>query len=353
MRPIFAFLLLSCSLLGFCAEAAQLQYQVTWPVPDQSAKARKSAEVAAFKEVLIRASGTKKVLDAFYVRESYKKTSSFVRTFQYLREVDKTTREVQLFIKFQFEQEAITSLINDAGQPMWSGSLPVSLFWLAYEQEGQRQVLTSTTADDNPVKEMLQKQATRRGLPTILPLMDLEDSMQVGISDIWGRFPQPVIDASTRYGSEAIVAGRVIESGQLWQGRFFINLGGQSEYKDFESAEQEQLLAAMMDWVGETLCVKYCVKESAQNIRESWRLMVTDIGSFEAFRGLMDYLQALPAIRKAEVFEVNGRQVIISIDLVGEVASLVQAMEIDNKLYPIDDGLPQTDPNLLIYQWRP
>ena len=89
----------------------------------------------------------------------------------------------------------------------------------------------------------------------------------------------------------------------------------------------------------------------------TWQLLVTDVGSFSSYRKLMDYLAQLSAIRKAEVAEVRGRQLLISVDLVGDVGSLVQAIELDNKMIPVEDNKAlasgQLEQNLLIYQWRP
>ena len=103
-----------------------------------------------------------------------------------------------MFLAVQFDANAVQRLLQDAAVPMWSGSRPVTLMWLAYEQDYNRQVVATSTPMDQPVKHNLMQQMHRRGLPVVLPLMDLEDEMRVSASDIWGRFPEPVINASSR-----------------------------------------------------------------------------------------------------------------------------------------------------------
>ena len=237
----------------------------------------------------------------------------------------------------------------------------MSLFWVVYEDELQRQVINSTSAiSELELKKEFLHQARRRGLPVVFPLMDLEDSMLISTSDIWGRFVEPVTAASARYGSKAVVAGRLLESGGQWQGRFLLLLGDEQLSADFEADDSAKVIAQLIDWTGERLCDVYCVQEqrtAATSEQVTWQLLVTDVGSFSSYRKLMDYLAQLSAIRKAEVAEVRGRQLLISVDLVGDVGSLVQAIELDNKMIPVEDNKAlangQLEQNLLIYQWRP
>ena len=51
-----------------------------------------------------------------------------------------------------------------------------------------------------------------RGLPLVMPIMDLTDLSAVTITDVWGRFSQPVAQASARYMAEAVVVIRVSNS---------------------------------------------------------------------------------------------------------------------------------------------
>ena len=57
-------------------------------------------------------------------------------------------------------------------------------------------------------------QTQAMGLPVSLPLMDLDDNMAVTATDVWGRFADPVLKASQRYGAEMVVLGKLSPEGR-------------------------------------------------------------------------------------------------------------------------------------------
>lgn len=333
--------LLVIGLVFICTAAMGAQssdlYRVEWPVADRSQSAYQQALLAAFKEVVVRSSGTQRALEAFYVQESYKKLASFIRTYQYQplpKSEDPEAPTLQLV--FHFDGNAVRRLLQDAAVPMWSGSQPVTLMWIAYEDNFERKVLNTGTSAEEPVLLSVMEQIKRRGLPVVLPLMDLEDEIQVTSADIWGLFPDPILAASQRYGSDSVLAGRLVNQGVNWRGRFMLSVDNQQLYRDFESETQDGLLQQAIDWLGESLCDVYCVAESFT--LNQWRLLIQDVGSFYSYRKLMDYLESLSAIRRVELSQLKGRSVMVSVDLVGEVDSLIQAIALDRKLIPVNDS---------------
>jgi hypothetical protein len=311
-------------------------YRVEWPVMDRSQQAYQEALLASFKEVVVRASGTQRALDAFYVQESYKKLPSFIRTYQYLPLPKSDEPNAPKYnLVFHFDANAIRRLLQDAAVPMWSGSQPVTVMWIAYEDNFERKVLNSATPTEDSILQSMKRQVERRGLPVVLPLMDLEDELAVTSSDIWGLFPEPIMNTSIRYGSDAVFAGRLVNQGSGWSGRFLLNVNNQPVYQDFEAETSDNLLLQAIDWLGESLCNVYCVAESFTV--NQWRLLIQDVGSFYSYRKLMDYLESLSAIRRVELAQLKGRSIMVNVDLVGDVESLIQAIELDRKLLPETD----------------
>ncbi|MEE4246687.1 MAG: DUF2066 domain-containing protein [Kangiellaceae bacterium] len=325
--------LLAVSVIALSLPAAMGQendlYVVEWPVPNRTNSAQNNALIASFKEVIVRASGSARALDAFYVQEAYKKANSYIRTFQYQDNGD--NEELPLKLIFQFDPVAVQNLLQDSALPMWSGSQPVSLIWLSYENNFQRELISTNTASDNPVYQSVIDNKIRRGLPVILPLMDLDDQMNVSISDIWGQFPEPILNASQRYGAEAVIAGRLFQQGQGFEGSFMLSINNQIKYQNFLADDQQTVIASMTDWLGEQLCNQFCVREVVSN-NDNWQLMVKDVGGFASYRALMDYLESLAAIRNVEVSRLNKRTLILDVDLVGDINSLTQAIDLDQKL---------------------
>ncbi|NVJ60943.1 MAG: DUF2066 domain-containing protein [Gammaproteobacteria bacterium] len=335
-RVIIALCLLSASIVAHAAETNA--FQAFQPVSDRSKPAQDRAMLQAFKEILVRASGTRRALDAFYVQESYKKVSSFVRTFEY-REVevnDNGQSKDQLMLVVTFDRVAVRRLLQDSSVPMWGGRIPVTLIWLAYEDNYERKVVTAEKPESSTAGELLVQQVQRRGLPLVLPLMDLEDTMIVRPSDIWGRFSSPIGEASQRYGSEAVMAGRLVETSGQWEAKVMLDINGRQILQDFSSSSQQGTVDQMIDWLGESLCDVYCVTETYTS-NNQWKLIVKDVGSFYSYRSLLNYLEKLPAIRKVEMSSVKARNAMVTVDLVGDVQALKQAINLDRKLVLVDD----------------
>ncbi|NVJ50852.1 MAG: DUF2066 domain-containing protein [Gammaproteobacteria bacterium] len=320
------------------AEAATNdRFRVKVKVEDRSGGAQQQGMIRAFREVIIRASGTKRALEAFYIQESFKKVASFIRTYEYREgELDPQTQSRPLYLIVTFDGNSIRRLLQDSAVPMWSGSIPVSLLWMAHEETGQRQVVNASESEQAAMKSRLIEQANRRGLPVLFPLMDLEDEMLLSVSDVWGRFTDPIIAASERYGSDVIVAGRIINDDGNWQGRYFLKINERQFLQDFSGNEADSVVAEMMDWLAESLCEVYCVTESF-TANNQWQLLVQDVGSFYSYRSLLNYLERLSAIRKVEVAASKGRMTMLNVDLVGDIDALRQAIQLDGKLVVVTD----------------
>ena len=74
--------------------------------------------------------------------------------------------------------------------------------------EANKRVAFGEADDSEAARAALLSIAEQRGLPIVLPLVDGEDLARLGFSDLWGEFSEPVIEASARYGADAILIGR-------------------------------------------------------------------------------------------------------------------------------------------------
>ncbi len=119
-----------------------------------------------------------------------------------------------------FDARAIEAALVAREQPIWGPERPLTLLWLAIDTgQGERNILSAGEASGDLGPEFRELQirirdeivavANERGLPLTLPLMDLEDMSALSFVDIWAGFNAQVSRASTRYGADAILTGRV------------------------------------------------------------------------------------------------------------------------------------------------
>jgi len=327
-------------------------YLVKWPVAEQSKTARWKASLAGFKEVLVRKSGSRGILDSYEVQQAYRKVTDYLQRFEYVDQ-DSADHEHPYIISLYYEPRLIDGLIKDAKMPLWGANRPVTILWIAVEENFQRRILTDTlhpsqslnrqnsktptsNTDENvDLAASIHKHAVRRGLPVISPLMDLEDELVVSISDIWGRFPSTILQASQRYSADSVLVGRVKQDGEQWTGDFtYINQSTQSSYQVF-AEESSQVIAKMMDKLAELLCSKYCVLEESGE-KNQIVMNVSGVNNFKNFKLLENYLADLSGVKSASAVKINQQSVSFELVLLGQVESVIEDIRLSQKLVAED-----------------
>ena len=342
MEKPLARLFIVCSIIvvgltTFTAKGVEVEglYQVQVPVSDQSNKNQWGAMLKGFQEVLVRKSGSRQVLVAEESRQAFRKVKAYVQRFQYLPNPNQDAAE-PFVIKLDFEPRLVDELIQEAGMPIWGSDRPITILWLAAEENFDRKVLKDDAL--NPLTELLKTDAVRRGIPIIFPLMDLEDELNVTISDIWGRFNNSIVNASGRYGADSVVTGRLAKVGEIWQAKLSYINQGDEQFLEFNVESPELLTETLTDRVAELLCQKYCVIEALTSHKIS--LQVSGINNFASFKKVQDYLQGLSSIRKIEVDKISATTIRFSAALLGDLQSVKDGIELGRKL------ILETEPNI-------
>ena len=317
---LFAVLLISMSVT-YTVKSVELTdlYLVKWPVNDQNKTTRWKASLAGFKQVLIRKSGSKEILRDDGVQKAYRKITNYLQRFEYIPQ-DDSDAEYRYSISLYFEPRLIDAIIRDAKLPLWGANRPLTVLWLAIEDNNQRQIVSA--ASSNEILPVIESNAVRRGLPLITPLMDLEDELAVTTSDVWGRFASSIVQASQRYFSDSLLIGRLQLIGENWKGQFtYVN---QNQEVAFEASKptQEEVIAEMTDKLAELLCDKYCVVEEVGENNEAI-LYLSGISSFAEFKAAEKYLEGLSALRKLSLVAINQGSLELRIALLGNLESLV------------------------------
>lgn len=364
-------------------------YQAEVRVKDQSSKLQHQKLVEGMKEVLIRKSGSRRILQAEVVKQSLGKAQTFLQRYHYtsvpvleqqayahllqanqqqlVGEQSQATNSGELMFPYKlvldFEPRLIDPLIQQSGLTLWGSNRPLSLLWIALERPVATEVPLESGSGaqplPSPIQPLLQRQlikagettepvglelraqAQTRGLPIIFPLMDLEDELNVSVSDVWGRFDQVIEQASIRYGADAILVGRVELLQGSWQGKFSYLNQGESYPFDLVALSLDSLLADAIDQLAELLCAKFCVSEVTET--NQLTMQVSNVTNFAAFKKLQKYLLSLSSVSHLAVIEVKGHSLLLQLDLLGDGAAIRQNIELNQLL--IEQGNP-TEPEL-------
>lgn len=171
-------------------------YQATVPVSDESAATRNPAIKQALLQVLVKLTGERNISKTSGIGPIIERPERFVQQFRYRQTTDAENQQAptpELWV--QFDETALNDALRSYGLTVWGKERPSILVWLAHEDNQVRRLVSF---EETPkYMTMLDQRAAARGLSLLFPLLDLEDTSRLSVSDVWGGFKEPIIAAST------------------------------------------------------------------------------------------------------------------------------------------------------------
>jgi hypothetical protein len=352
-RLLRMFLLVSSALFCSGVQAVEVDnlYRVDIAVKDRGGDSMSKAQLAAFKQVLIRIGGTAGVLENPLIKAQLSKTENYMLQFGYLESEDAVVR-------IEFDSARINRLLRQANEGVWGNRRPLVMLWLAKEKDGERTILADSSHSSLP--GLIKSTSERRGLPVLLPLMDLDDAMQVSVSDIWGRFQQPLSQASARYAADAQVSAKLFQQGETWVIDWqLVTLPDNKPLADTVtsklSGELERIVPGMVDQLADQFAAIYAVAGGSLESDEL-TITVTNVEQPDIYVKVMRQLASLTQVSSVEVVSFNGSNAVFKLGLLGDPASVLSALELDEHLVPLVDEQSSSEEVIVIsrkYAWLP
>lgn len=184
-------------------------YTVRQPVDDQSESNRQQAARQALLEVLSRVTGLGTIPRNQPINSALARPDRFYSEYVFVRSDQASSQDgaAALALEVRFQEQAILELVRTARLPIWWSGRPLSMAWMVVEQDGQRSLLRD--GGQLELGQAMHRQARKRGLPVALPLLDLQDNLQVSSGIVWGNFLPTLIRATDRYGINQLIVGRM------------------------------------------------------------------------------------------------------------------------------------------------
>ncbi|WP_028302809.1 DUF2066 domain-containing protein [Oceanospirillum maris] len=315
-------------------------------VSDQSVEQRKRAAKAGLSEVLVRVSGHKSTLRDKSVQKLLENAESYLAQFSYHENAD-TAKQSRYRLKMRFEGKSLVALLSQSKLSVWGGNRPNVLAWLAIDGPNGRFVVNS---ENNPLlSEVFEAEGQRRGVPILLPLMDLDDERLISVSDIWGQFSDRISAASVRYAPDAIYSGRFYRSGSGWRAHWLMQAGNQRQVIELQSDQIRELFTKSVDALAEILAKKYAVVVSPTHIGD-YAFNVVGIKSIADYSKLNHYLGSLQIVERVEIARIDDSGVAYRVALKGDRSQFLSVLALDSFLESDKatvDGLEQS------FFWRP
>jgi len=333
MHRLFIVLISLLATNSFAAEVANL-YQSPIPVASQSEQERKQLAPQALRQVILKVVGDRSALDLTDLNPLIGRAESLVQQFQYERINDinaDLTQPDRLALLLTFNQSSLNQSLTNLGLPIWSKTRPEVLVWLALD-DGQSRTLIGSENSEHNIASLLVQSADARGLPILLPVMDLQDQAQVKFADVWGDFSQSIESASQRYAPAVTLIARVsLKNAGTSQVHWHAIINGQSE--SWQSrGDLATALNAGIEELTDRLARRFTQVVSRHQFDQQLSLHIDNVRSYADYSRLIGYLSNLQYVTDVQVAKLAAEQVALTLSFKGDVNVLNRTLAIGRVL---------------------
>lgn len=334
--PFASAILFACTVC-FAGSAAGVAvenlYNAQVNVASQSAADREAGIRNALSTVLVKLTGDRNAAKRPEAQVLLKQAERYVEQYQYSQKRASNGQAGQDEVLWVgFDVDAVTRSLQESGMPIWGRNRPYLIVWIGVEESGRRYLIEPGTQSE--LREAVEAAAAARGLPVLLPLMDLEDQAAIDVADVWGNFTDRIARASSRYRANGILVGRVHKepTGQ-WRSRWSLDEGGSSNQWEARSASLREVLATGVDSTADALAHRYAQVLTAST--EELSLAVEGITSTERYAKVRRYLESLESVENLRVAGLEGSRILFRLRLRTDRNGLGQSLTLGDVMVPV------------------
>lgn len=171
-------------------------------VDDQSLRSQQNAGKQALAQVFVKLSGNQNVLREPEISKAVDNYEQFLIASSFLQHSE------TLVFEATFSRTKIESLLLASGLSVWASLRPSGVLWLANETADKQRVMLSQLSAEGLAQKVNLK-SFARGVDIVVPLGDLEDSMNVSVYDIWNQHISKLQGQSIRYATNYLISATV------------------------------------------------------------------------------------------------------------------------------------------------
>jgi len=305
-------------------------YQASAPVSNESASKRKPAIKQALIQVLVKLTGDRNIRKSSGISLLLERPERFVQQYRYQQskpQGDELVQSKELWV--QFDETALNEALRSYSLSIWGKERPSILVWLAHEDKGTRRLVSFEESPEYIA--MLDQRAAARGVSLLFPLLDLEDTSRMNVSDVWGGFKEPVLDASNRYRSNVVLMAKLIQTlPTLWESHWSAYINGQEMHWTNQGELAEIVLEEGVDELVDRLAAQYVNTGSAST--EVLELIVSGINNLDGYAKTLSYLESLQSVSNVQVKQVSENEVMFEIISRGGLTAINQTIALGSTL---------------------
>ena len=321
-------ILLGTTLLPGQAVVVEDLFTVELAVADQTTSLRLESFSEAFQRVIVKASGSDDALRSPAFKRPIERSARYVKQFRYINRSLPDDEEFdggRLFLRIDFDQQSIESLLRENNFPVWGRERPSSLLVISYDVNENIKLVSDDSTPE--LIESLDQAASQHAVPVLFPLMDLQDIALVSISDIVSREYDNIDTLAGRYSPDALLVGQVIgRSGKGWQGDWEVRFADQIFKWKFEASSKKAVIDQVIRHLARILALEYAL-EDHRRVEQSLLLSVSSMDGIHNLITVEKYLKSLNVVDKVRVAMINRDVVTYQLKLRNDASDLQRLID--------------------------
>lgn len=280
----------------------------------------------ALKQVLIKVSGNSNITELDESKALAKQIPSMLAQYGY-----QNIGNARFYYAL-FDKRKINRALINMQQPVWGETRPSPLIWLVNEQRKITSENMVNSSQDTALSWGFKKSELKRGIKAQFPLIDLDDSLAISVSDINGRFYQTAAKASKRYGAEYFVLANVNKKANgKWQLKWELiqhqahSKKNQVLIKQTNSGSKSFVMAIMLNDIADYYAQQFAIVEN-NGEKLTQVITVNNIDSLASLTAFNQVLNNLNAVNSFKILKMHEQQVEVMLTLKGGLVSLENAL---------------------------
>ncbi len=315
-------------------------------VLDQFDSQRQQAILAALKKVLLRVTGDEAILSQAFVEPMLAQPELYVSAYRYEPTSDTNTFNLQI----KFDALAINRLLRQQNQAVWGADRPLVLVWLAIDNGQLKDIVSSESETFAEVAVAIQKAAQMHGLPVLLPLLDMDDRMQVSVNDVWGPYPDVIRRASLRYQADLQLIARAYRNNkQQWQLDWSSISAFEKQHWQTNAPELNDAINAGLNQLTRQIAAHFISNPDPER-PDRVQLTVSGIGEQYDFAAVASYLNSLTPVAAVDLLSAGPQAITFELKLSSSESALVEVLAVGHKLEALNVVEGETLPEHLYYR---
>ena len=322
-----AVLLLVC-LANARAAVVEDLFTVELPVADQTTSLRLESFSQAFKQVVVKVSGSDDALRSPAFKRPMERSARYVKQFRYVNRSQPEDDELdagRLYLRIDFDQQLIEGLLRENNFPVWGRERPSSLLVISYDVNENIKLVSDDSTPD--LIESLDEAASRHAVPVLFPLMDLQDIGLVGIGDVVSRQFDSIETMAARYAPDALLVGQIVgRSGRGWEGDWEVRFADQVFRWQHQASSKQAVVDQVIRHLAKILALEYAL-EDHRRVEQSLLLSVSALEGIDKLIAVQKYLKSLNVVDSVRVAMINQDVVTYRLQLRNDAADLQRLID--------------------------